>query len=145
MSQDLLQRIIANYYEDYGSLHVKALERQGEDLVIYAAVKLDEDPDLPKRIRMTCRSYKETNLEPRFYESLNSGRDHVLLWHYNQPHIVATFHGHVEEPLAVVGALYERHAELVEGWIPFAKYLNEMPLSELIRGGFGCLRKGPNR
>lgn len=122
------------------------MEWRGEDLVVYLAVELEEDPELPKNIRITCRSCKETDLTPRFYESLYPGDDHVLLWHYNQPHVVASFYGHVDDPLSIVGALYERHVELVGAWIPFSKYLNTgLSLSELIRGGFGMIAEGPER
>jgi hypothetical protein len=46
--------------------------------------------------------------------------------------------------LSVVGALYERHVDLVENWIPFHKYINsEIRLNELIAGSFGMLADGP--
>lgn len=144
MRNDLLERIVAATDEDFGSLQVRAVERREKDLLVYLTVQTDEDPELPRNVRITCLSYKETNLAPRYYETLHLSDDHVLLWHYNLPRVVTSFRGHVEEPLAVVGALYERHLELVGRWIPIMKYFNVAPsLSELIRGGFGMLAEGP--
>ena len=146
MAEDLIQRIVRNNYEDYGTIRVTRMEQREEDLVIYLDVKLDEDPELPPNIRITCRSCKETNLTPGFYETMRPSHDHVLLWHYNQPHIIASFYGRVDEPLSVAGALYERHLDLADHWIPVMKYFGGAPsLSELIRGGYGMLAQGPER
>lgn len=146
MAEDLLERIVRNNYEDYGSIHVRAVEQPDEDLVIYLAVELDEDPDLPRDLRVTCRSVTDTNLTPGHYLIMGPSHDHVLLWHYHQPHIIASFYGRVDEPMSVACALYERHLKLVGNWIPTTKYLGGAPsLSDLIAGGFGMLAEGPER
>lgn len=123
---------------------MKEVAQRDEDLVISLDVIADEDPDLPQNVRITCESYCESKLAPRHYSSLYHYQDHVLLWDYNQPRVVASFYGKVKDPLAVTGALYERHVELVERWIPFSKYLNPcLSLSQLIGGSFGMLAEGP--
>lgn len=146
MSDDLLPRISFIDYEDYGSLFVKGVECHDGNLLIYLDVKVDEDAELPRSIRLTCKSYVQSNLSPGSYVTLKTLQDHVLLWHYHQPHLLTTFHGKVSEPLSVVGALFERHLDLVEGWIPFTKYLNsDLVLSALIGGSFGMIADGPEQ
>jgi hypothetical protein len=146
MSYDLLPRISFVDYEEYGSLFVKAVECHDGNLLIYLDVKVDEDAEHPRSIRLTCKSYVESNLSPGSYLTLEIVQDHVLLWHYNQPHVLTTFHGKVSEPLSVVGALFERHVDLAEGWIPFTKYLNtNLDLSALIGGSFGMIADGPEQ
>src|SRR5258705_8291122 len=146
MSEDLLSRISFVDYEDYGSLLVKRVEGHEGNLFVYLDVSVDEDADLPKSIRIGCKGYLESNLSPGAYVTLEPSQDHVLLWHYNQPQVLTTFHGKVSEPLLVVGALFEQHTDLVEDWIPFSKYFNtDLSLSELLGGTFGLLAEGPEQ
>jgi hypothetical protein len=143
---DLLKIITSVDYEDYGSLQLIEVERRDGNLSFVLDVTADEEPELPRNIRITCHSSRESNVSPSQYYDLSVAEDHVLLWHYTRPHTLTSFYGKVEDPLSVVGALYERHFELVEEWIPFHKYLNSgLPLSELIRGSFGMLADGPDQ
>ncbi len=47
--------------------------------------------------------------------------------------------------MALVGALYERHQDSAEGWIPFPRFLNAShpKLPTLLAGGHGLLADGP--
>ena len=61
-----------------------------------------------------------------------------------KPYALVSFYGKALDALSVVGALYARHVDLVEDWIPFHKYMNsEVLLAELIAGSFGMLADGP--
>jgi len=142
MAEDLLHRIIA-IPEDYGSIHVNAIERQGDDLNIFLEVTADEDPDLPRDIVVRSSLFSESTLAPGYYAEVIMATDHVLLWQYNKPHAYVSFYGEAMQPLAVVGALFERHTDLVGSWIPFQRYLNGGRLSELIAGRYGLLAQGP--
>ena len=143
---DLLKIITSVDYEDYGSLQLIEVEQREGNLSLVLDVTADEEPSLPRNIRIICHSSRESNISPNHYYDLRVAEDHVLLWHYARPHSLVSFYGKVEDPLSVVGALYERHFEMVEGWIPFHKYLNSgLPLSELIRGTFGMLADGPDQ
>jgi hypothetical protein len=140
----LLKKLCSVDYEDYGSLQLLESQEKDGNLYLVLDVTADEEPDVPKNIRVTCRSPRESNLAPGHYDDFSISEDHVLLWHYAKPHTSTSFYGKVHDPLSVVGALYERHVELVEDWIPFQKYINsELRLSELIRGSFGLLANGP--
>lgn len=140
----LLKTISSVDYEDYGSLLVTRIERRNDDLQLLLDVTADEEPDVPRNIQITCHAFRENNLSPGYYQDLQVFDDHVLLWHYTKPHFITSFYGSVEVPLAVVGALYERHFDLAEDWIPLTKYMNSgVRLAELIGGSFGMLADGP--
>jgi hypothetical protein len=92
MAEDLLQRICFVDYGDYGSLRVDAVECLDRNLHIDIAVTIDEDIDLPKKIRITGESYLESNVAPAHYVTLETAEDHVLLWHYKQPFLLNVCH-----------------------------------------------------
>lgn len=146
MMDDLLRLISAVDYEDYGSLRLIKVEHRDGNLSLVAEVTADEATSLPRNIRIDCHGLRESNVLPNRYYDLRVTEDHVLLWHYSRPHRLLSFYGNVEDPQSVVGALYERHFEIVGRWVPFHKYLNlGLPLSELIRGKFGMLADGPDK
>ena len=141
---NLLKKISSVDFEDYGSLRLIDAKRKGGDLYLLLDVTADEEPDVPRNVEITCRSPRESNLAPGHYNDFSISKDHVLLWHYAKPHTSTSFYGKTQDPLSVVGALYERHVELAGDWIPFQKYINSaLRLSELIRGKFGMLADGP--
>jgi hypothetical protein len=143
---NLLKIITSVDFGDYGSLQLVEVELSDGNLSFVLDVTADEEPELPRNIRVTCHASRESNISPNHYYDLSVAEDHVVLWHYTSPHTLMSFYGKVEDPISVVGALYERHFALVEGWIPFHKYLNSgLPLSELIRGSFGMLAEGPDQ
>jgi hypothetical protein len=141
---DLLKIISSVDFEDYGTLQLMQVERRGEDLYLLLDVVADEEPNLPRKIQVACLSPRETNLSAGYYHDFSISQDHVLLWHYTKPHTSTSFYGKAPNSLSVVGALYERHVDLVENWMPLHKYLNpEVRLNELIAGSFGMLADGP--
>jgi hypothetical protein len=72
--------------------------------------------------------------------------DHVLLWPHAAPTSAISFYGKAENPSAVAGALYERHRELVDKWIPLHRFLNPgVQLTDLLSGGYGMLAEGPEQ
>lgn len=57
------------------------------------------------------------------------------------------FHGRPRDPVAVVGALWAAHREVVGTWIPFGQHLNvfdaNAPVTSLLETGGGVLAAGP--
>ena len=144
MPDELLKRLTALDFDDFGSLHVNSIERRESDLIIRLDVHADEEADIPSNVVVTCYTFRESNLAPGHYTELEFSQDHVLLWHYNQPYALLSFYGKTDNPLAIVGALFEAHTALVGSWIPFQKYLNTgLGLSTLIEGSHGLLADGP--
>jgi hypothetical protein len=101
-------------FEDYGSLRLTTVESDGDSLSL------------------------------GYHYGLEFFDDHVLLWPHLARRTSTSFYGKAENPLTVVGALYQRHKELVGEWLPFHRFLNSnIGLSELISGRFGMLAEGP--
>jgi len=141
---NLLEILSSVDYEDNGSLHLTEIREIGGDLALLFDVIADEHPDLPRNIEVTGVLTRENTLSAGYVHEFEISQDHVLLWHYTKPYALVSFYGKALDALSVVGALYARHVDLVEDWIPFHKYMNsEVLLAELIAGSFGMLAEGP--
>ena len=131
-------------FEDYGSLRLSHVEFSEDEVNLSLEVRADEFTDIHPRWRVVCSRVKEHSLSLGYHYDLQCPADHVLL----MPHVAlqtsTSFYGRVEEPLVIVGALYERHREISGDWIPVHRYFNSgVRLPELIGGGFGMLAEGP--
>ena len=62
--------------------------------------------------------------------------------HISTRRLHSLFNGETDDSLAVFGALYQRHLELVSNWLPFERFTNGNSL-EIIRGRYGMLADGP--
>lgn len=131
-------------FEDYGSLRLTTVESYGDSLRLSLHITGDEHPDRHPSWQVLCSLVKEQSLSLGDHYDLQFFDDHVLLWPHLSRRTSTSFYGKAENPLAVVGALYQRHKELVGEWLPFHRFLNSnIQLSELISGGFGMLAEGP--
>lgn len=83
---DLLKIITSVDYDDYGSLQLIEVELRDGNLSFVLDVIADEEPELPRNVRITCHSSRESNISPNYYYDLSVAEDHVLLWHYTSPH-----------------------------------------------------------
>ena len=148
-----------NHHDDnnpaFRSLRISRVERQDETLVFWLDVLYyDEDDivddndisnntDSVQRWQVSCSSVREHRFSLGYYYDISLLDDHVLLMPHVTRRAVLSFHGRAEDVSSVIGALYERHKEVVGAWIPFGEYLNSMPLTKLLAGGFGMLAEGP--
>jgi len=131
-------------FEDYGSLQLTGVESNEEGLTLSLHVVADEYPDIHPNWKVACRLVKEHSLSLGYHYELQLSDDHVLLLPHMAARTSTSFYGKVEDPLAVVGALCERHRKIAGDWIPFHRFLNvDINLTELIAGGFGMLAEGP--
>jgi hypothetical protein len=131
-------------FEDYGFLRLTSAESNRETLRLSLHITGDEYPDVHQNWQVLCSAVKEHSLSLGNHSDLKLFDDHVLLWPHLARRTSTSFYGKVENPLAVIGALYERHKELVDEWLPFDRFLNsDIGLPELISGGFGMLAEGP--
>ena len=131
-------------FEDYGSLRLTAVESDNDSLRLSLHITADEYPDIDENWQVLCSAVKEQSLSLGDHYGLEFFDDHVLLWPHTARRTLTSFYGKTDSPLAVVGALYQRHKELVGQWIPFHRFLNcSVELPELISGGFGMLAEGP--
>ncbi len=64
----------------------------------------------------------------------------VLKWKHMEPSYSVSFYGKVDNPMMVIGRLYEFHSKTVRNQICFDEFLNmPLDLEKLISGGFGLL------
>ena len=147
MLDDLLTILHTDEFEDLGSLRLVGAGSLGGNLWLKLNVFLDEDVPVSQHWEIFCRSPSEASLNPLdSFSYFEIAEDHVLLWPHTQPEVSLSFYGAVESPPAVVAALYERHRELTDGWLPFERFLNispEYPLSRRIANCYGVLARGP--
>ena len=131
-------------FEDFGSLRITNVQSDGDDLRLLLRITADEYPEIHKNWQVFCSAVREDSLSLGDHYDLQFFDDHVLLWPYLAPHTSTSFYGKVQDPLTVIGALYQRHRDLVGGWLPLHRFLNSnIALPELISGGFGMLAEGP--
>jgi len=131
-------------FEDYGSLRLTAAESEGDTLRLSLHITGDEYPEIHRTWQVLCSNVKEDSLSLGVHYDLQLYDDHVLLWPHVARRTSTSFYGKAQNSLAVIGALCERHKELVGDWLPFHRFLNSnIGLSELISGGFGMLAEGP--
>jgi len=131
-------------FEDFGSLALTAAEANGDTLRLSLHITGDEYPEIHQNWQVLCSRVREDSLSLGDHYELQFFDDHVLLWPHLALRTSTSFYGKPDNPLAVVGALYQRHKELVGEWLPFQRFLNsEIGLPELVSGGFGMLADGP--
>ena len=131
-------------FEDHGSLCLRTVESDEDTLSLVLHITADEYPEVHPTWEVACFGVKEDSLSLGTHFDFQLFDDHVLLWPHMSRRSSTSFYGKVENPLAVVGALYQRHRELVGEWIPLHRFLNSgVALTELIAGGFGMLAEGP--
>jgi hypothetical protein len=131
-------------FEDYGTLRLTGADADGDTLRLSLHITGDEYPNIHQTWQVLCSNVREDSLSLGDHHDFQLFDDHVLLWPHLSHRTSTSFYGKTENPLAVVGALYQRHEELVGEWLPFHQFLNpEISLPELISGGFGMLAEGP--
>ena len=131
-------------FEDHGSLRITRVEADGDALRLSLHITDDEYRDIPPNWEVLCSMVREQSLSLGDHYGLELFDDHVLLWPHLALRTSTSFYGKVENPLTVIGALYQRHKELVGEWFPLHRFLNSnIGLPELISGGFGQLAQGP--
>jgi hypothetical protein len=144
MLDELLDITQLTDFEDYGSLRLNYAESNEDEVKLSLEVCADEFPDIHRRWEVVCSGVKEHSLSLGYCYDLQCSADHVLVMQLTAPQTSTSFYGRVEEPLVIVGALYECHRKLSCGWIPFHRFFNSgVELPELIGGGFGMLAEGP--
>ena len=66
-----------------------------------------------------------------------------------EPSTSLSFYGTITAPIAVVGALFEKHQSVTDGWLPFEDFVGTdgstslSPLSQRIAHRLGILARGP--
>jgi len=142
MLNDLIRLTHSHKFEEYGTLDLAGVRVQGNVLILSLNLNTGDDSDAYQSWEVECVGFLEQQLSLGQCEGFDFEHDHILLWFYIYPEASVSFYGEADDHLAVVGALYKRHLELVGNWIPFGRFMNGNTV-EMIRGRFGMLAEGP--
>ena len=142
MLNDLINLTHSHEFEEYGSLDLTAVRVEGNVLTLLLNLNSGGDSDAYQSWEVECIDFLEQELSLGQCEGVDLQFDHILLWPYVYPEASVSFYGEADVHLSVVGALYERHLELVANWMPFGRFMNGNTV-EMIRGRYGMLADGP--
>lgn len=142
MLNDLISLTGSHEFEEFGTLDLAGVRVEGNVLTFSLNLNTGGDADAHQSWEVECLDFLEHALLLGDCEGFDLQYDHVLLWPYIYPQASVSFYGAANDHLAVVGALYKRHLELVGHWIRFSQFMNANTV-ELIRGRYGMLANGP--
>jgi hypothetical protein len=142
MLNDLINLTHSHEFEEYGTLELAAVRIEGNVMTLSLNLNSGADSDDYQSWEVECVGFLEHELSLGQCEGFDLEYDHILLWNYIYPRVSVSFYGEADNSLAVVGALYKRHIELVGNWIPFDRFMNGNTV-EMIRGRYGMLANGP--
>src|SRR5215510_4960195 len=114
MLDKLLKRVGSPEIEGEYEYIVLTNVRQDQDKLTLTLSFFADDYINPKQVwDIECVDLLAHEVTLGYPEGLELSYHHVLLWPYLYPTARLSFHGGVQDPLAVVGALYQRHEALV--------------------------------
>jgi hypothetical protein len=142
MLNDLISLTNSDAYTENGTADLAEVRMEGDVLTLSLNLNTGEDSNAYQCWEVECVGFLEHQLSLGQSDEFDLQYDHVLLWSYTYPEASVSFYGEANDHLAVVGALYKRHLELVGDWIPFVRFMNGNAV-EMIRGRYGMLAEGP--
>jgi len=145
MLDELMNVIGTPEFEEFGWVRLGGVEWQGEDAVLSLVLSQQDEHEQQWQIR--CQSVREQRIDHSpVYNNvwLELEDDHVLLWPHVLPQVELYFRGKSAKRVEVLGTLWEKHLELVQGWFPFDRFLKGgPPAMKHLDGGFGLFADGP--
>ena len=139
---DKLVSLTRSYdFEEYGTLNLVGVRTETNLLTLTFDFHIRADKYEYQAWEVDCVGLLEHQMFLGECDYFDLSHDHPLLWPYVYPNASVSFYGEAES-LTVLGALYQRHVELVSDWIPFGRFMNGNSL-EIIRGRYGMLAEGP--
>jgi hypothetical protein len=142
MLNDLISLTHSERFEEYGTLDLAGVRVEGDVSTFSLNLNTGGDSDALQSWEVECVGLLEHQISLGECEGFDLQYDHVLLWPYIYPKASVSFYGEAKDHLAVVGALYKRHMELVGNWIRFSRFMNGNTI-EMVRGRYGMLAEGP--
>src|SRR5882724_6460233 len=117
MLDDLISITNSLEFEECGSIDLAEM-RLESDVLNLSLNLYPGDSDNYQAWRVECVAFLDHRVSLGRCDGFHLHFDHVLLWSYIYPQASVSFYGETKDPLAVVGALYKRHLELVGDWVP---------------------------
>lgn len=131
-------------FEESGGFRFVSVERTSGGLQLRLALIPggggDEQPWC-----IQCVGAHGHRLHGEFAQSLEVASEHPVLLPFTEPVTDLYFSSPAPNPPAAVGALWERHRQLVGSWLPFEQFVNAVPkgLAALLAASSGQLAAGP--
>jgi hypothetical protein len=136
-SAQLLER------EEDGYFWLTKAEEDGSTITLSLDILSVQYPDIHPHWQVTCSGLREHSLSLGYADKFQLTDDHVLLWAHTKRKLSTYFSGTCTDADAVIGALYQCHHELTDGWIPFHRFLNpNVNIARLLTGGSGIFAEG---
>lgn len=131
-------------FEDSGGLRFISAHATSDGLRLEVVLVPGDDGD-EQQWRIKCSAVRDYRLHGEFADGVRVLSEHPLLLPFAEEATDLYFSSPASNPLATVGALWERHRELVASWLPFDRFLNVLPggLSVLLAASSGKLASGP--
>lgn len=131
-------------FEDSGGLCVCSFNSTAGAMDLELAIDVGDESE-KQHWRVHCDGVQQFRMQNGWVDTITVAAEHPLLWQFTEPVVGLYFSAPAPTPLAIVGALYERHRRLVGNWIPFHFYLNPFPggMSALLQKSAGELASGP--
>jgi hypothetical protein len=136
-SAQLLER------EEDGYFWLTKAEEDGGTITLSLDILSVQYPDIHPHWQVTCSGVREHSLSLGYADKFQLTDDHVLLWAHTKRKLSTYFSGACTDADAVIGALYQCHHELTDGWLPFHRFLNpNVDIMKLLTGGSGMFAEG---
>jgi hypothetical protein len=131
-------------FEDSGGIHFASADRTTDGLLLKILL-VPGDGREEERWQIVCSDVWDFRLHGEFAEELRVVSEHPVMLPFTEHVTSLYFYSPAADPLATVGALWERHRQLVGSWLPFERFLNVLPkgLSALLAASCGELASGP--
>ena len=130
-------------FEDDVYLRPINIHENNEDLIIIFTVSLYDTNDVIQKWKVTCNDFHDYRFILDFVDDINLFSDHVLLWETNQKQCELYYRGSITDRNELIGALYNKHKEIMRGWIDLDHFINQK-LDWLFQGELGLVATGPN-
>ncbi len=131
-------------FEDSGGFRFVSVQQMPDGLQLEVALIPGDDAD-KQRWRIQCVGVRDYRLHGEFAEGLRVVSEHPVLLPFTEHVADLYFSCPAPNPLATVGALWERHRQSVGSWLPFEQFLNVLPqgLAVLLAASSGKFASGP--
>lgn len=143
MLRELLAKVQSVEFEESEScLYLGSLTWSGASRVTLA-LRLYCDDEPPEAWNVSCDCVVAHLFRNQKFSSVSLTFDHPVLWPHNSPQQELYFSSKPSEPAAVFGSLVQAFHDLVGPWFPISRFMNPMPVIQLLSGGHGLLASGP--
>ena len=115
---ELLAAVDTGEFEDDGWVHLTGVQWDGDDLRLALTVHTGEHEVPDEHWEIACHSPRAHRLSLVGADTLSLSEEHVLLWPHTQLTLELYFRSPGTDIQSAIGALYERHTELVGHWSP---------------------------